>query len=188
MKKPTGFDTIILIGPIGVGKSTVGKLLAQALDCTFTSLDDLEKGYITPLGYDHKRAMEIANQEGGFPFYAYRRSFFETAVIRCLEEIQEGVLEMGGGHPIMPAEANQQRITKAFAPFKHVILLIPSANPEDFIPRLRKRRKLPRHADDFNELYFQDDTFMKLAKHVVFTEDKTPVEIVSEIQEWLIKN
>lgn len=181
MTTPPPPDAIILIGPIRVGKSTVGKILSSKLDCLYTALDDLELGYLTPQGYDHDHAMHIADEEGGFPYYAYRRSFFEDAVIRFLSEHRSGILDMGGGHPIMPEDANQQRVNDAFKPFKNVVLLLPSPSPEDFIPILRIRQGLDEDADDFNELYFKDDTFLKLATHVVYTDKKMPVEIADEI-------
>ena len=178
---PSGLDTIILLGPIGVGKTTVGKILARWLDCTFTSLDDLEESYTQVLGYDHSHAMKVASTEGGFPYYAYRRSFFEEAVCRFLNEYQSGVIELGGGHPILPPGANQQRIHDSLSPFKHIFLLMPTSDVIESIRFLRDRQGLDEEADDFNELFFQQNTFFELAKKIVYTQNKSPKEVAQEI-------
>ena len=54
MIQPSGFHTVILIGPIGVGKTTVGKMLAELLSCPFISLDDKERIYTQKVGYDDR--------------------------------------------------------------------------------------------------------------------------------------
>ena len=38
-------EPIILIGPLKAGKTTIGTRLAARLDCSFVSLDRLEKQY-----------------------------------------------------------------------------------------------------------------------------------------------
>ena len=47
---------IILIGPIGAGKSTVGSLLATRLGLSQCSMDEYRWGYYKEIGYDEKLA------------------------------------------------------------------------------------------------------------------------------------
>ncbi len=178
---PSGKETIILMGPVSIGKTTTGKLLAKKLGCSFTSLDDLEQDYTRPLGYNHAHAMRLADSEGLFPYYEYRRSFFEEAVIQFLSDHQEGVLELGGGHPVLPAGANQQRVNNALSPFKNIFLLMPYPEIDQSLKFLRKRQKLNKGRDDLNALYFKDNTFFELAKSVIYTADKSPAAVVDEI-------
>jgi shikimate kinase len=51
-------DSIVLIGMAGVGKSTIGALLAEALGFSFTDLDD----YI--LEKERRTIQEIIDDEG----------------------------------------------------------------------------------------------------------------------------
>ena len=53
-------STIILIGPLGAGKSTVGRLLADKLGLPQCSLDEVRWAYFEELGYDKEMASKIA--------------------------------------------------------------------------------------------------------------------------------
>ena len=181
MMQPSGFQTIILIGPIGVGKTTIGELLAQRLDCPFTSLDTAERSYTEKVGYDDVYARGILESKGLLAYYAYRRSFFDEAVVRFLADYADGILELGGGHPIVPDQDKQQRIADVLLPFQNVFLLMPSPDQAMSLSILRQRQGLKDTDDDLNELYFADDTFLQLAKFAIYTLDKSPEDISDEI-------
>jgi adenylate kinase family enzyme len=62
----TGMSTdIILIGPIGSGKSTQGKLLSEKLEIPRCSLDDYRWDYYKEIGYDTDFADRL-QKAGGF--------------------------------------------------------------------------------------------------------------------------
>lgn len=175
-------EAIILIGPMKAGKTTVAKLLAERLNRPFISLDRLERKYTAAVGFDEETAAMIQSREGDWAWCSYRRQFFADAVVRFLTEHLIGVLELGGGHPIAPDDEQQTRIAQALAPFPHVILLLPMPDRAEALQILRERQK-PEHVveGDWNEEFLRDDTFVRLAKHVVYTVDKSPVEICDEI-------
>src|SRR3989338_4152167 len=108
---------IILIGPIGAGKTTIGKMLAKKLGAPFYSLDEEEKTYTTPVGYDSKHHRRLKKQQGPFPAYEYARGFFDEAVVRFLQAHKNGVFDLGGGHPIVPDPEKQERIKAALKPY-----------------------------------------------------------------------
>ena len=56
--------TIILIGPMSAGKSTVGQLLAEKLSLPSYSIDEFRWDYYAEIGYDQEKASEIAKTEG----------------------------------------------------------------------------------------------------------------------------
>ncbi|MFD9938945.1 shikimate kinase [Streptomyces massasporeus] len=77
---------VVLVGPMGVGKSTVGRLLAERLDVSYRDTDDdivAEQG---------RSIAEIFVDEGESAFRAVEKA----AVRRALGE-HEGVLALGGG-------------------------------------------------------------------------------------------
>ncbi|MHB9863069.1 shikimate kinase [Streptomyces sp. YIM S03343] len=77
---------VVLVGPMGVGKSTVGRLLAERLGTGFRDTDDdivAEQG---------RTIAEIFLDEGEPAF----RAFEKQAVTRALTE-HPGVLALGGG-------------------------------------------------------------------------------------------
>ena len=75
---------IILIGPIGAGKSTVGSLLANWLDLTQCSMDEYRWNYYKEIGYDEELATYKRKTEGFWGVYQYWKPFEAYAVERLL--------------------------------------------------------------------------------------------------------
>jgi shikimate kinase len=91
---------IILIGPISVGKSTVGSLLSQRLGWTQRSMDDLRWDYYQEIGYDEELAKHKRETEGFWGLYRYWKPFEAYAVERLLAEHQQCVIDFGAGHSV----------------------------------------------------------------------------------------
>ncbi len=172
---------VILIGPIGAGKTTVGQLLAQKFSVPFYSLDEEEQKYTAPLGYDINHYDLLKQKQGPFAAYEYARSFFDETVIRFLAAHQNGIFDLGGGHPIVPDQKKQKRILEALTPYANIFLLLPTGNVKESLDILRKRNELADDEEDFNVLYFKDKTFWDIAKFIIYTEGKTPEETCGEI-------
>jgi shikimate kinase len=176
------FRSIIFIGPIGVGKSTISKMAAERLALPSFSLDE-EEHLAASVGYDVRHYVQIQKEKGLLVAYEYRRSFYDHLVPLFLASHERGVLDFGGGHPIVPDAKKQETIKKALAPYERIFLLMPTPNPEESIRILRSRNKIPDGGPDFNALYFQSGnrTFWDIAKHVLYTDGKTPEETCEEV-------
>ncbi|SNX57042.1 shikimate kinase [Streptomyces sp. TLI_55] len=77
---------VVLVGPMGVGKSTVGQLLAERLGVGYRDTDD---DIVAAQG---RTIAEIFVDEGESAF----RAIEKAAVLRALAE-HDGVLALGGG-------------------------------------------------------------------------------------------
>ncbi|MET8943768.1 shikimate kinase [Streptomyces sp. NPDC004542] len=77
---------VVLVGPMGVGKSTVGQLLAERLGARYRDTDD------DIVAAEGRTIAEIFVDEGEAVFRAVEKA----AVHRALAE-HEGVLALGGG-------------------------------------------------------------------------------------------
>ncbi|MEO8714343.1 MAG: hypothetical protein ABI369_04965, partial [Acetobacteraceae bacterium] len=66
---------VILIGPIGTGKSTVGTLLAERLGLPQVAMDFVRFGYYEEIGYDEDLAEAIGRREGFAGTYRYWKRF-----------------------------------------------------------------------------------------------------------------
>ena len=63
---------IILIGPIGTGKSTLSRLLAEKLNLPQCPMDELRWPYYKEIGYEEEVQKRIQEQEGFPGVYRYR--------------------------------------------------------------------------------------------------------------------
>ena len=66
---------IVLIGPQGVGKSTVGELLAKQLALPQCSMDELRWGYYDEIGYDPTLAQQKRKAGGAWAIIQYWQPF-----------------------------------------------------------------------------------------------------------------
>lgn len=87
---------IILIGLIGSGKSTQGKLLSEKLEIPRCSLDDYRWDYYKEIGYDTDFADRLQKAGGFWAKYMYWKEFEIHAVERTLEEHRDCVIDFGG--------------------------------------------------------------------------------------------
>jgi hypothetical protein len=75
------FDPIF-IGPVGVGKTTVSALVAQALGVAHVEYDNLRRGYFEELGFDMEQNLRLNAAEGWHTMYRYWKVFSPYAIER----------------------------------------------------------------------------------------------------------
>ncbi len=162
MKRMTA--PIVLIGPMGVGKSTIGKKLAHAWQVPFIDTDNLiasENGDITTIfetfGEAHFRALE-------------------TAVLADALG-QAAVIATGGG--VVLSETNRQLLDG-----ENVVYL--STDGKHMQNRLQgtKRPLLKNGFADWQKIYNErKDLYRMVARHEIDTSNLPLKAIVSKIEE-----
>jgi shikimate kinase len=184
--------TIILIGPMMVGKSTIGRLLSERLGLEQKVLDDLRWDYFNEIGYDEKETRRIVEQEGMTGLLAYWKPFEVHAVERVLAEHSNCVIDFGAGYTVQEDEGLFGRVEKALAPYEHVFLLRPSPDDDESVQVLNERmatllREVGQPEERIPAVLAANENFVKhpangrLAKQVVYTEGMTPEETFEEI-------
>lgn len=183
--------TIILIGPMSAGKSTIAKRLAQRLGVQRYELDELRWAYYRELGYDQEVASGIArSEEGMLGLIRYWKPFEAYAVERASSEYENCVLDFGAGHSVYEDEELFARVQKALSPFDYVILLLPSPDLDQTVRILNARfsRLLREEVGEvdpellrLNEHFVRHPSNHRLAKMTVYTGDRTPDDTCDEI-------
>jgi len=173
---------VVLIGPMGVGKSTLGKLIAEKLSLPQCPMDHHRWRYYEEIGYDYKKADEIGKEEGFLGVYRYWKPFEIYAVERLLSEHSGCVIDFGAGHSVYEDDELFERAKKALAPYENVVLVLPSSDPDTSIAELHKRHNTkPEKEFDLNAHFITNHSNHDLAKHVVYTIGKKPEETRDEI-------
>ena len=184
------FNTIILIGPMSAGKSTIGKLLAEKLGLPQLAVDENRWEYYEEIGFDKALEAKIASEQGMVGLLRYWKPFEAYAVERVLAEHSGCVIDFGAGHSVYEDDALFARVQSALNPYPNVILLLPSANLDesakilnDRFAQLLEREgvELDSNLFDVNEHFIKHPSNHKLAKMTIYTNGKSPEETCDEI-------
>lgn len=173
---------IILIGPIGAGKTTIGELLAQKLNLPQISMDEVRFTYYQEIGYNPTLAEEKRKTDGVWGIYQYWKPFEAHAVERLLADHHTCVFDLGAGHSVYEDAALFDRVQRALAPYPNVILLLPSPDKDESIEILNEREPILRDmTPNLNIHFVHHPSNETLAKITIYTKDKTPEETCEEI-------
>ncbi len=180
---------ILLIGPIGSGKTTVAELLYMRTMLPHRSMDLLRWGYFEEIGYDRHAAREEFLVGGFWGLYHYWKPFEAYAVKRMLEDFRECIFDFGGSQTVYEDAELFEQVRGLFAPYPHVILLMPSPDKEESINILHARNAYGSEEQlVVNEHFVRHHSNYDLAKHIAYTKDKTPEQTCEEIWQWVRSN
>ncbi|MEU8979869.1 shikimate kinase [Streptomyces sp. NPDC048309] len=162
--------SVVLVGPMGVGKSTVGALVAERLGCAYRDTDD---DIVAAQG---RTIADIFVDEGEPVFRAIEKQAVHTALAE-----HDGVLALGGG-AILDAD------TRALLAGHRVVYL--SMDVEEAVQRtgLNAARPLlavnPRR--QWRELMeARRHLYTEVARAVVPTDGRTPEEVAQAVLDAL---
>jgi hypothetical protein len=188
-------ESIVLIGPSKTGKTTIGKLLAEALGLSFLDLDDLRWAYYAEIGYDPEHAKAIRAAEGMRALAAYWKPFDIHGVERLMADYPTGhVLAFGAGHSYYEDEAQFARAQAVLNLFPHVILLLPSPDIETSVKHLKQRLRdaEPDLSSEFVDLigeinrdFIRHPSNTRLARYTFYTANQQPAETCQAVLQAL---
>lgn len=162
------YQTIVLVGPMGAGKSTIGKLLAGMLHLPFADSDRVIE---ERTGADIPWIFDVEGEDG------FRQR--ETAALRDLLEEGPMVLATGGG--IVIREENRQLLKG------DSIVVYLTASVDQLVERTHKDKKRPllQVADPeakIRELIAQrHPLYQEVADLVIQTDRRGPKAVAQDI-------
>lgn len=170
-------DTIILIGPIGAGKTTQAKLLSKNLGMPFCSYDAVKKIYWDELGLSKEEAHSIEKAHGTYAMLSYINEFKSKTVESIINDHPCHIIDLGGGAQTFDEPHQVERIRQVFEPIADIFLLLPSRDLATNI------KTLPGLKEDLpiNAYLIMHPTNDLFAKKTIFTLGKSPEETMNEI-------
>jgi len=159
---------VVLVGPMGAGKSTIGRMLAKEIGYRFLDSDRIIEDRC---GANIPWIFDVEGEDG------FRQR--ETAMLRELAEEESTVLATGGGAVMRPE--NHELLKKASV----VVYLRTSI--EQQVERTRKDRNRPLLQNDDPEAVLRklfairDPIYTELADIVMHTDRKSPRLVVRQL-------
>jgi shikimate kinase len=171
MSEPT--LPVIVMGPVNAGKSTISLLLAKRLGVPSCSLDTVCWDYYLEQGFD----------QGGYDAeWAYMRQFYPRAIERVIAEHGDQIIDLGAGHTVYDEPHRFAPVQQVVAPHPHVVLLLPSPDPDESVEILKQRHSNPRPVVVArNEHVVRHGSNAALATITVFTQGRTPDKTCEQI-------
>ncbi|HMO16873.1 MAG TPA: shikimate kinase [Oligoflexia bacterium] len=172
-------DSILLIGFMGSGKSTVGRILAETIKKSFIDLDDK----IVSLS-SHSSVYSIIKKEGELFF----RDLEEKALSSCILE-KYGVIALGGGALVWKSDTKILDTKKSLNKNKVIVIYLETPFnvckkrvENELIEKKISTRPLFEDPLKAENLYKERiERYQKLADIKIRTSDKTPGEIADTI-------
>lgn len=171
---------VILLGYMGSGKSSVGRVLAEKLAMNGFDLDKLIEES------QQKTISDIFSEKGEIYFRK-----IESQILREFLDNQDSfVLALGGG---TPCYANNHELLQR----DDVISVYLKTSVDTLVQRLKKEkntRPLIAHLPDeelkdyINKHLFDRNFYYHQAKYIINTDNKTVNEVVNEISEIIRKS
>jgi shikimate kinase len=160
--------SIILIGPPGSGKSTIGKATSRRLNISFTDTDDLIEGR------SGTSISQIFIDKGEPWFRELEREILQEELVKL-----NGVLALGGGAPL--SDAAQELLRSKDEAIVYLDVSLATAAPRVGFNRDRPLLlSNPRGA--WQELMDKRrPIYEALATHIVKVDERAPKDIVDEI-------
>ncbi len=164
---------IVLVGPMGAGKSTIGRLLSKQLQLPFKDSDTVIE---ERSGADIPWIFDVEGEDG------FRQR--ETAVLKDLMHEASLVLATGGGIVLRPE--NRELLEKA-----DVVIYL-SADAEHLVSRTEKDKKRPLlqvpnpKQKILDLLEERDPLYREVATRIVTTDTRSPKIVAKEIAAKLI--
>lgn len=150
---------IILIGPRGVGKTSVAKILAEKLNLNYVSLDN--EGKKLELPFRQTSEGRILTVKNTFDKYQGLDSVFDFGIY----------------HSFFYEEEFSNEVYELLQPELNVVLLMPSTDTAESEQILREMNAKQLHGKQLdmvngsNSRFISDDKNKRMAKYTIYTKD-----------------
>lgn len=165
-------QNIFLIGPMGAGKSSVGKYLSQQLNMDFYDTDEeIEKRTGVEIGW----IVDVEGDEG------FRKR--ESAVINQMANLSNIVLATGGGSILEP---ENRKVLKEHGLVVYLEVSLGYQNHRTINESRRPVLRVKNRKEVLEKLYHErNPLYEEIADFKVHTDNRSIRDVSDEIIKWL---
>lgn len=180
-------QTIILIGSEDSTVAAIGKLVAARLAKPFLDLQESSQQYFDETDFDEKQLEQAWKNDGINGVYQYMLPYDIHAIKRGVDEHNNCVIRLGALQAVFDDSELLQSVCNFLKPFS-VVLIQPVKDKNESIRLVRERNSEIYNGMELNEYFLTHRSNFDLAKHTVYTKDKTPDQTAEDILGMLDKD
>ncbi|WP_225101135.1 AAA family ATPase [Streptomyces sp. CoH27] len=184
---PTEAPWMVLIGPAGTGKTTLGREIAARTQRPFIDLDALADEYYAQVGWSIARLRERIAAVGRLAAEAEWEPARAHAVACAVADHREAIIALGAGHTSYTGHQQLATVRTALSCCPDVIRLLPSPNRGTSLSVQRQRcmaskgRSWIIDGHDFLAHWLDDNGTRLVATRTVYTLDETPAQTAARL-------
>ncbi|MFF3942119.1 shikimate kinase [Streptomyces phaeofaciens] len=171
---------MVLIGPAGAGKTTLGREVAARAGVPFVDLDAVGDRYYAEVGWSVARVRERIDAVGRLAAETEWEPARAHAVARVVADRPGAVVALGAGHTSYTDPAALATARAALARCRDVVRLLPSPDRTVSLAVLRRRCAETRGSawivdgHDFLAQWLDDPAVRRMATRTVHTGEEPP--------------
>ncbi len=189
MNRPAPKDApwMVLIGPAGTGKTTLGREIAGRAQRPFVDLDAAAEEYYAQVGWSIPRLRERIAAVGRLAAESEWEGARAHAVARVVADHPDAVIALGAGHTSYTDPVHLAGVRTVLSHCRHVVRVLPSPDREFSLTLLRQRCTATKgqswviDGHDFLGQWFDDPGTRQMATQTIYTENEPPAETAARL-------
>lgn len=176
-------NNIILIGPMGVGKSSAAKALANITGLEYIDVDEMRWDYFSSQpDFNGEMVDKLFDDSKETEAFSYMKPFEARFVVHILGKYPCGIFDFGAGYTVYEDEKLFDMVKSALSNYDYVLFLRYSTDSKESIAALYRHTDIPKELySALNKGFIESSCNDLLATHTVDTKGKTIDGVVNSI-------
>ncbi|MFE6752803.1 shikimate kinase [Streptomyces sp. NPDC057684] len=189
MNRPASKEApwMVLIGPAGAGKTTLGREIAERAQRQFVDLDAAAGEYYAQVGWSIARLRERIAAVGRLAAETEWEDARAHAVARVVADHPDTVIALGAGHTSYTDPVHLAEVRTVLSRCRHVVRVLPSPDREISLALLRHRCTATKgqswiiDGHDFLGQWLDDPGARQMATRTIYTNDEAPAQTAARL-------